>query len=146
MGNKGVAVISAGDLSRVVVGLSELGDGTYGLATVDGGPSMAGSFGVSGVLVESADMTSAAAVTDVPATGQKLVILDVVVSVAAAMDVLFEEESSGTNLLRLYFSGAGGGQVTLRGKMKLATAGKRLMATASVAGAVAVLVTYRSEP
>lgn len=113
--------------------------------TTDQGPAWTSVFGVSGAAVVSADMTSAAAVTDAPTSGQKLVITDIVVSTDTAMNILFEEETSGTDIFKLFLPANGSAQITTRGKVKLATANKKLTGKASVAGNVAVTVCYYSE-
>jgi len=111
----------------------------------DAGPHWISVLGVSGALVASADMTTAAAVTDAPTTGQKLVITDILVSADTAMSVLFEEETSGTDVLKVFLPANGAAQLTFRSKLKLATAGKKLTAKASVAGNIAVTAFYYNE-
>lgn len=115
-------------------------------ATQDDGPAWATSFGVSGARFTSADQSgAAAAVTDAPASGKKLVVTDIVVSADTAMRVNFTEETSGTLLLSLYLPANGSAQITPRGKLKLATAGKKLMVQTSAAGNIAVTAWYYSE-
>ena len=111
----------------------------------DGGPSWTSSYGVSSAAVVSADMTTAAAVTDAPTGGQKIVVDDIVVSTDTAMNILFECETSGVDIFKVFLPANGSAQITPRGKVKLATADKKLTAKASVAGNVAVTVTYHSE-
>lgn len=113
--------------------------------TADAGPSMACSFGVSGAAVVSADMTTAAAVTSAPVSEQKICILDIVASSDTAMSLLFEEETTGTDIFKVFVPANGTVQITPRGKVKLATAGKKLTGKASVAGNVAITVVYYSE-
>ena len=113
--------------------------------SLDAGLAQNGSFGVSGAAVVSADMTTAAAVTHAPTSGEKLVIVDIVASADTAMNLLFEEETSGTDILKVFIPANGVVQITPRGKIKLATANKRLTCKASVSGNVAVTVTYYSE-
>lgn len=117
----------------------------YPLPSSDAGPAWTSVFGVSGALVASADMTSAANVTDAPTAGQKIVITDILVSVDTAMNVLFEEETSGTDLLKVFIPANGTIQITPRGKLKLATADKKITAKASVAGNISITVFYYSE-
>ena len=114
-------------------------------ATKDGGPVWTSLFGVASVAVVSADMTTAAVVTSVPTAGQKIVITDIVVSADTPMSVLFEEETSGTDIFKVFIPANGTVQITTRGVVKLATADKRLTAKASVAGNIAVTVCYYSE-
>lgn len=112
----------------------------------DGGPAWTTSRGVSGLPVNSADMTTAAAVTDAPTTGQKLVIDDILVSTDTAMSVTFLEETSGTVIRGpIYLADNSTTQITLRGVTKLPTAGKKLMCDASAAGNITVEVGYHSE-
>lgn len=99
--------------------------------------------GVSGGAVVSADLTSRTVVTDAPAA--KLVITDIIVSVDTAMSVLFEEETSNTDILKIFIPANGTVQITPRGKLKLATTAKKLAATASVAGNISILVLGYSE-
>lgn len=113
--------------------------------TSDNGPAWTSVFGVSGAAVVSADLTSATAVTDAPTSGQKLVIRDIVISADTAMNVLLEEETSGTDIFKVFIPANGTVQLTPRSKIKLATADKKLTAKASVAGNIAVTVTYNSE-
>jgi len=93
----------------------------------------------------SADMTGGADLTAAPAAGEKIVVDDVIVSAAAEMYLSFLEETSGTEIFRLYLPANGLAQVTPRGKLKLDTANKKLRGDASAAGGVAVMVLYHSE-
>ena|SRR3990167_8404575 len=114
-------------------------------ATQDSGPSWTSVFGVSGAAVVSADITTATAVTDAPASGQKLVITDIVVSTDTAMNILFEEETTGADIVKLFLPANGSAQITPRSKWKLATADKKLTAKGSVAGNVGITVAYFNE-
>jgi hypothetical protein len=142
-----VASIAAGDNNIGNVDLaSAIPAGTNNIgATTDAGSAITVSWGVSGAPVESADMTTAANVTDAPTTGQKLVLVDAFIGVSAAMNILIEEESSGNDRLRLYFPGAGNYQVTPRAKFKHSTADKKFTCKASAAGAVSITFAYYSE-
>lgn len=112
----------------------------------DGGPGWTSVFGVSGARYTSADRSgSAASVTDAPASGQKLVITDVLVSVDTAMRVDLKEETSGTIIASIYLPANGVCQWTPRSKTKLATADKKLQVQTSVAGNIAVTAHYYSE-
>jgi hypothetical protein len=111
----------------------------------DGGPSWTSVFGVSGAAVVSSDMTTAAAVTDAPTSGQKICLDDIIISAAVDMNVLVEEQTSGTDLFKIYIPANGTVQLTPRGKMKLATADKYVTCKASVAGGISVTATYHSE-
>jgi uncharacterized protein YjbI with pentapeptide repeats len=113
--------------------------------TSDAGPSWTTVYGVSGAAVISADMTTAAHVTDSPTGGQKLVITDIIVSVGSvAMTVLFEDHN-GTDLIQVYMPANSTLQITPRGKLKLGTADLVMTAKASVAGAISVTAIYYSE-
>ena len=112
----------------------------------DAGPAWTSTFGVSGARFTSADASAAdAAVTDAPASGKKLVISDVIVSVGTAMRVDLKEETSGTVFASLYMAANTVVQLTPRGKFKLATADKKLTVRTSAAGNVAVTAFYYSE-
>lgn len=93
----------------------------------------------------SGNLTTAGAVTPAPTGGEKLIIIDIVVAVAAAMFILFEIETAGTDLMVVYFAAAGTYQITPRGKWKLATADKKLFADASISGEVNFTVITASE-
>ena len=115
---------------------------------LDAGPAFDSVWGVSGVPFTSADQHSATAlVTDVPTSGQKLVIDDLIVSVDTAMYVTFTEETTGTVMFGPWYLAANCGpvQVTSRGKKKLATANKRLQVQTSVSGNISVSASYHSE-
>lgn len=117
------------------------------LPGADAGPAQAMSFGVSSATFTSADQHSAAAaVTDAPTTGLKLVITDIEISADTAMTLTFTEETSGTVVGKYYIPATPGCiQITPRGKKKLATANKRLMVQASVSGNIAITAHYYSE-
>ncbi len=114
-------------------------------STKDAGPHWTSSFGVSSAVFTSADATTAVAVTDAPTAGQKLVIVDIVASSDTAMFLLFQCETTGTVIFKVFLPANGTVQITPRGKVKLATADKKLFVDASVAGNIAVTVTYYSE-
>lgn len=122
------------------------GTNTIG-ATLDAGPSWTSVWGVSGVPFTSADQHSAvASVTDVPTSGQKLCIDDLIFSTDTAMNVTFKEETSGTVVFGPWYLPANTTiQVTPRGKKKLPTANKKLQVITSVAGNITVQAGYHSE-
>lgn len=113
----------------------------------DNGPAWTTVRGVAGVPVASADMTTAANVTDAPTSDEKLVIDDILVSVGAtAMSLTFTDETSGAVIHGpLYFAANSTQQITLRGKTKLPVANSKLKCTASAAGNVTIEATYHSE-
>lgn len=115
----------------------------------DNGPAWTSAHGVSSVPFTSADAQTAAAVTDAPTSGQKLVITDLFVSnnSAVAIQFTFVEETSATVITGPYALPAGTcAQLTPRGKgWKLPTANKKLMVDASAAGNIMVDAHYFSE-
>lgn len=113
-------------------------------ATKDAGTYYTTSIGVSGALVATTDNTETA-VTDAPTTGQYIVVDDVLISADAACNVLFQIETTGTDLFQIYFAGAGTIQFTPRGKIKLATVNKKLTSKASTTVNVKVTVLFHSE-
>jgi hypothetical protein len=113
--------------------------------TYDAGPSWTSSFGVASACVESSDMRTATVLTDLPTSGKKLVITDIIASSDTSMSLLFEEETSGTDIFKIYLPATSVVQLTPRSKIKLATADKRLTGKASVSGNVNVTVSYYSE-
>lgn len=113
--------------------------------TSDAGAAWASTLGVSDARFTSADASSAAAdVTDAPASGQPLIITDIIVSVDTAMRVDFKEETSGEVKLSLYMAANSAMQVTPRGEIELA-ADKKLQVQTSAAGNIAVTALYYSE-
>jgi len=112
----------------------------------DAGAGWTTSRGVGGVPVASANMTTAAAVTDAPTAGEKLVIDDILVSTDTEMSVTFIEETSLTVIHGpIYLAANSTTQITLRGKTKLPVAGKKLLCDASAAGNITVEVLHHSE-
>lgn len=122
------------------------GTNTIG-ATKDAGPSWTTVWGVTGVPFTSADASSVVSVTDAPTSGQKLVIDDILISVATAMSVTFKIETAGTVIYGPFYLSANQlYQFTPRGKgRKLATADKKLQVITSVSGNIMVDVSYHSE-
>jgi zona occludens toxin (predicted ATPase) len=152
----GGPVVAADDVSSVFYQRVKLSVGADGSATdvssaaplpaSDNGPGWTQVFGVSGAVFTSADASTAAAVTDAPTSGQKLVIDDVIVSVGSvAMQVDLEIETAGTVYVTIYATANTMYQITPRGKWKLGTADKKLMVDTSAAGAISVTCFYHSE-
>lgn len=146
------------------------GDGTYSLATsggggattitvtgtlpvavqgvvptYDAGPYWTSSYGVTGSAVISANITGTTVITDLPTSGQKLVITDVLISTDTAMNILLQEETSGMTIAKVFLPANGTIQWTPRSKVKLLTVNKRLTAKASVTGNVGITANYYSE-
>lgn len=87
--------------------------------------------------VNSANATAGIDITDAPTSGQKRVLVDLVISTDTAMNVVIEEETSGTDFHGPYYLPANGSmQITTRATpmSKLATADKKYRAIASAAG------------
>jgi len=115
---------------------------TFGaMATTDGGPRFTSSY----THTASADMSTTANITGAPSSGEYLVIDDIFFSTDTEMNFTFEEETSGTDIIKVYIGANGYLQYTPRGKIKLPTADKKLNGKASAAGNVAVTVCYHSE-
>ena len=133
-----------GDVDVLTLPAIPAGTNSIG-STKDNGAAWTSVRGVSGATFVSADATTAAAVTDAPTGGQKIVITDIVFSSDTAMSLLFEEQTSGTDVFKVFVPANGSGQITPRSACKLATADKTLTVKASVAGNIAVTVFYYSE-
>lgn len=117
-----------------------------GLPTTDSGITQATSRGLAGVPFQSADQSGAAVqCSDAPATGLKLVLTDLIVSVDTAMTVTFTEQTSGTVVHVLYMAANSVINLVCRGKVKLAAADKYLEVQTSVAGNISVEPIYYSE-
>lgn len=103
-----------------------------GFGNFDLGPG----YPVTRTRTSSADLSAGAFVSAAPGTGKKVVITDLLVSAAVDMTLTFTEETTDTVIYKLFLSANTVVQVTLRSSDVLPTAGKRLKATASVAGNV----------
>lgn len=115
------------------------------LPTKDAGTAFTSVLGVSGAAVQSADITTATAITDAPTAGQKIVLDDLWISTDTAMLITIEEETSGTVFVGFYLAADTAYQFTPRGKLKLITADKKLMADSDTAGNVVITAIYHSE-
>lgn len=116
------------------------------LITKDNGPNWTSVLGVSGERFTSANQSGAAAsVTDAPTSGQKLVIDDLEVAVDTAMRVDIKEETSGKVLFSRMLPANSTYGGAFRGKVKLATADKKLQVQTSASGNVYVTAIYHSE-
>lgn len=109
------------------------------------GPAWTTVNGASGAAVTSADASATVSVTDAPTGGQKLVITELTVSVGSALTVTFEEETSGTDFLKLYMAANTTQTFKWTSKQKLGTADKKLQVTTSGAGNISVRASYYSE-
>lgn len=113
----------------------------------DNGPAWTSVHGVGSVPVTSADMTTAANISDVPTAGQKLVITDLFLSSEVETNITIRCETTDVVIAGPFFMAAGSSvQHTPRSRAwKTATANKKLQAIAADAGAVTVDVHYFSE-
>jgi hypothetical protein len=134
------ALTGSGNLKVAVQEALPSGTNTIG-ATKDAGVSQT----VTRTYTTSADMTTAAAITAAPTSGQKIVAMDILISTDTAMSFTIQEETSATVFAKLYLPANGSAQITLRGYLKAAVADKKLMGKASVAGNVAITAVYFSE-
>lgn len=115
-------------------------------ATRDDGPNWTTSLGIGAAVVKPATAhTTDTAVTDAPTAGQSLVIDDLFFSTDAAITVQFKEETSGIIKIEQYVPARFVGQITTRGKFKLANINKKLMVRTSAAATIAVTALYHSE-
>ncbi len=104
------------------------------------------SLGVTGAAVSSADMSGGAtAVTGAPTSTKKLVVTDVVLSTDTTLAFTFTEETSGTVLFKLRILANTSFHFKPHGKLKLATADKKLMCQTSASGNVTITALVRSE-
>ena len=138
----GYALEEAGNLAAIVTALG------LPLITTDNGPAWIDSHGVANTPFVSADQSSGLAdVTDAPVGGKTLVVTDIFVSVAAAMTVIFTEETTGILLtVPIIFNTPGTIQLTPRGKpWRLSTADTKLQVGTNASGLVNIDVVYHSE-
>ena len=115
--------------------------GATGWPTKDAGPSQT----VTRTYTASADMTTAADICADPASGQKTVVMDIIVSTDTSMSFTIQEETSETVFAKIYLAANSTAQITPRGYIKAAVADKNIMGKASVAGNVAITTVYFSE-
>lgn len=93
----------------------------------------------------SADMTTAAAITDAPTSGEKIVATDIIVSTDTQMHFAIQEETSDTVFAAIYLAADSTAQISLHGYIKAEVADKKLMGKASESGNVAITVIWFSE-
>lgn len=134
----GVAVpVSLATAPALVAGTAVIG------ATQDAGP--AAGAGTMQTPVHG-DMSTAVDLTAAPTAGQKWVITDIIISTAAAAEISIREETSGTVVFGPILMPANGyGQFTPRGKLKLATADKKVQGFSTTADHVTIQVSVVSE-
>jgi hypothetical protein len=147
-----VAAGAAGSISaklrRVTQGLADLltgivlGAGTNAIgSTKDNGPHWT----VVRTYTESADMTTAAAISAAPTGGQKVIGDDILISSDTAMNFKIQMETSTNVLAKVFIPANGTVQITLRDALKGDAADKKLFGKASVAGNVAITCCQHSE-
>lgn len=131
-----------GTESLVVVPFGSVGvTAAAAAATKDAGPSQS----LTRTYTNSADMTTAAQITPAPATGQKIVAMDILVSTDTAMKFSIQMETSNNILTEVYLAANSSAQITLRGFIKGDANGKKLFGKASAAGNVGITVVSFSE-
>lgn len=138
----------AADMLLVRETLEDLAEDEDAQATSDMGPGWTTLFGVGSPPARFTSANASAAdaeISQVPASGQKLVITDVTVSVEAAMRVDLKEETSGTVKASFYMPANSTYQFTPRGKLKLDTADKQLMVRTNAPGNITVSTFAYSE-
>lgn len=114
----------------------------------DNGPSWTSVWGVSDAPVASADMSSAAYVTDAPTAGQKLVLDDIILTnrTSGALECTLRCDTTNAIVIGpIQVPANSTVHIRPRGKRKLATADKRAHATWSASGNINVLIGYHSE-
>lgn len=110
------------------------------------GPGYQPSLGISSAAFTSTDAQSVVAVTDAPGANKYLVLHQIIVAIgASALTLDFKEETSGTLLFRVCGAANSTISIPFMGKLKLATANKKLTVTASGAGAVGITTFYVAE-
>lgn len=113
----------------------------------DAGPRWNSYRGVDGARVTSADATSTPLyVTNAPGTTQYLWLTDLLLSADTAMRVDVKEETTDTILASIYLAANVPYNWVPRGKLQLATAGKRVKLITSVSGNIAATALYAFEP
>jgi len=145
IGDVDVASIAAGDnnIGNVdVVTLPALAAGTNMIgAAKDAGPNQT----VTRTYTASADMQTAADITAAPTAGQKIVLMDLILSVGTAMSLSIQMETSANVLMKVYMAANSTVQITPRGFLKGDAADKKIQCDASAAGNVAITAIYFSE-
>jgi len=109
--------------------------------TKDAGPYQT----VTRTYTTSADMTGTADLTAAPTAGQKIVLMDLIISTDTAMSFTIQEETSATVFAKIYLAANSTAQITPRGYLKAAVADKKIQGDASAAGNVAITAVYFSE-
>lgn len=101
-------------------------------------------FGVDNGVV-SGNQTSLSPVTDLPTSGQKIVLVEAIISVEDAMTITLKEESSNRVILKVFMDANMPFHFCPRSRCKLATADKRVMVQTSTPGNWSVAAFFFSE-
>lgn len=134
---------AGGVYARVAAGPTVDGHATlvpYHLS-LDGG---SGIEATDGPVISSSDITTAVELTGAPASGKKIRILDLSVSVAVAMKVQVVEETSGAVIWAAYMPTNGTIPLIRRCGINAKVADKKLLLKGSVAGGVEASCSYCS--
>jgi hypothetical protein len=134
------ALSSGGGVKVSVVDALPAGTNAIG-STKDNGPHWT----VVRTYTESADMTTAAAISAAPTGGQKVIGDDILISSDTAMNFKIQMETSTNVLAKVFIPANGTVQITLRDALKGDAADKKLFGKASVAGNVAITCCQHSE-
>jgi hypothetical protein len=125
---------------------------SWPVLAMDGGSFYPTSVGINGACFNADASGGVNAVTDQPLLGQRQVITDIRFSSNTQLTMQFYDMGNGAILFTEYVTANSGGQITLRGKVKLSTAyngsnqvGLGVQTNASGSD-VAVTVAYYSEP
>jgi len=110
-------------------------------AVKDAGPSQT----LERLRTASSDMTTAAAITNAPASGLKIVATDILVSTDTSMEFSIQMETSANVLTSVFIPAYGSHNFCFRGLLKGDTADKKLFGKASVSGNVRITAMYFSE-
>jgi hypothetical protein len=140
-----VPVAIASNQSAVPVSLATAPALVAGSATIGATKDAGLNETVTRTFTQNDDISTAREITAAPTSGQKIVAVDVLVSVDTACYLTIQMETSANVLAGLYMPANGSAQVTLRGKIKGDVADKKLMMKSSVASKGACTCIYYSE-
>lgn len=129
-----------GTWAEVISAVSGAGTSSIG-STKDNGPAQT----LTRSYVTSADATGVIDLTAAPTSGQKIVIMDLVISTDTAMNVTVQMETSANVLAKYYMPANSTVQISPRGFFKGDAADKKIQLDASVAGNLAISINYFSE-
>lgn len=95
--------------------------------------------------VASADMSTAAAITDAPDTNKKVVVTDLIVSSDTALVFTVQMETSANVLAKFYIAANTTVNLSLAGCLKGDASNKKIYGKADKAGNLAITSIYYSE-